>query len=110
MPTRSPRPSDVDLTGGFRLDLKTGLLLVALGMSWRDQSSKIDAVNTRLDLEAKGRAEVAAANREADKARAELATQQQQALASSLAKLEGQLKVTSMDVGDLKVQVLSKGK
>jgi len=105
MAVRTPPSVDLTGAGGFKIDLKTGLLLIALGMSWRDQSNKIDTINTRLDLEAKSRAEVMVA-REA------LAAQQQMALAASLAKLEGQLKITSMDVGDLKteVQVLSKGK
>lgn len=105
MPTRqSPsRPSDVDLTGGFRLDLKTGVLLLGIAASWWNQGSRIDAINTRLELEAKARVEVAAAEREAEKARGELAAQQQKVLADSLVKLEAQLKVTSMDVGDLKL-------
>lgn len=103
------RQQDVDLTNGFRLDLKTMLLLVALGGSWYSQGSKIDQVNQRLDLEGKSRAEVAAAEREAEKARADLAAQQQQNLAASLAKLEAQLKVTSMDVGDLKILTAKKG-
>lgn len=101
--------SDVDLTSGFRLDLKTMLLLVALGGSWYSQGSKIDSVTQRLDLEAKARGEIAAAEREAASARADLATQQQKSLAESLAKLEAQLKVTSLDVGDLKILTAKKG-
>jgi len=102
-------PRDVDLTGGFRLDLKTGMLLLALGASWWNQGNKIDAITQRLDLEAKARAEVSAAERDAERARAELAAQQQKALADGLAKVEAQMKITSMDVGDLKVQTAKKG-
>lgn len=36
------RSSDVDLAGGFRLDLKTGLLLGALLWSWWDQRGQAD--------------------------------------------------------------------
>lgn len=118
--TRRP-PSDVDLTGGFRLDLKTGLLLVALGGSWYSQGSKIDSINQRLELQEKARAEVMLAQREAEKARSEVAAAQQRALADALAaqqkslaeslsKLEAQLKVTSMDVGDLRIQTAKGGK
>lgn len=110
MPPRRATPSDVDLTGGFRLDLKTGLLLVALGGSWYSQGSKIDSINQRLDLQDKARAEVTAALREAEKARAEVAAAQQKSLADALAKLEVQLKVTSMDVGDLRIQTAKGGK
>lgn len=34
------RSTDVDLAGGFRFDLKTGLLLAALLASWYDQRSQ----------------------------------------------------------------------
>ncbi len=36
------RLHDVDLAGGFRLDLKTGLLLGALLWSWWDQRGQAD--------------------------------------------------------------------
>lgn len=103
MPTSSARPSDVDLTGGFRLDLKTGVLLLGIAASWWNQGNRIDAINTRLELEAKARVEVAAAERDAEKARSDLAAQQQKSLTDALAKLEGQLHLTALDVNDLKV-------
>ncbi len=99
----SSRPADLDLTGGFRLDLKSIILIAGVLGSWYSQSGKIDAITARLDLEAKASATIKAAENDAAKARGELAAEQQRALAESLTKLEGQLKVTSMDVSDLKI-------
>lgn len=106
---QQPPSRDVDLTAGFRLDLKTIALVVAVGASWYSQVGRIDSINQRMDLEAKARTEVQAAEREAEKARADLAAAQQRALAESLAKLEAQLKVTSMDVSDLRIANGKKG-
>lgn len=106
---RSSRPADLDLTGGFRLDLKTILVIAAVLTSWYNQTGRIDTITQRLDLEAKASAAVKAAERDAVSARADLAAQQQRSLSESLAKLEGQLKVTSMDVADLKI-LTSKGR
>jgi len=107
--TPSTPHRDVDLTGAFRLDLKTIALVVAVGASWYSQVGRIDSINQRMDLEAKARTEVQAAQRDAEKARADLAAQQQSSLAESLAKLEAQLKVTSMDVSDLRIANGKKG-
>lgn len=35
-----PKISDIDLAGGFRLDLKTGVLLLALAAQWWDQRAQ----------------------------------------------------------------------
>lgn len=36
------RSTDIDLAGGFRLDLKTGLLLLALAAQWWDMRAQED--------------------------------------------------------------------
>jgi hypothetical protein len=109
-PQPQPQPAAVDLTGGgrFNLDLKTILVIVALVGSYYGQTGKIDAINARLDLQDKTRVEVQAAHSEADKARAELAAVQQKALADSISKLDKQLTMTALDVGDLKTAIALK--
>lgn len=94
---------DVDLTGGFRLDLKTLGLVILLVGSWYTQTSKIDNLSARLDLQEKARAEVEKARSETEDAKLALAAQQQRVFESSLQELKAQLKLTAMDVGDLKV-------
>lgn len=45
MPTRGTQQgpqTDVDLTGGFRIDLKTGVLLGALLLQWWDGTRRAD--------------------------------------------------------------------
>lgn len=101
-------PSDIDLTGGFRLDLKTLALVILLVGSWYTQTSKIDALSARLDLQEKARAEVELARRETEHAKLALAEQQQKVFESALAELKAQLKLTALDVGDLKV-IAAKG-
>lgn len=44
---RQVRKTDIDLTGGFRLDLKTGLVLLALAFQWwdgREQANRQAAI------------------------------------------------------------------
>jgi hypothetical protein len=94
---------DVDLTGGFRLDLKTLGLVILLVGSWYTQTSKIDNLSSRLELESKARVEVEKARKETEDAKREVALQQQRAFESTLGELKQQLKLTALDVGDLKV-------
>lgn len=103
-----PRPSDIDLTGGFRLDLKTLGLVILLVGSWYTQSNKIDALGARLDLQDKARAEVELARKETEDAKLALAAQQQKVFEAALAEMKAQLKLTALDVGDLKV-IAAKG-
>lgn len=109
LPTTKPRnrnvptPADIDLTGGFRLDLKTLALVILLVGSWYTQTSKIDNLSARLDLQDQARAEVEKARKETEDAKLQLAAQQQRVFESALSELKAQLKLTALDVGDLKV-------
>jgi sortase (surface protein transpeptidase) len=103
-----PRPSDIDLTGGFRLDLKTLALVILLVASWYNQTSKIDNLSARLDLQEQARTEVEKARKETEDAELRLAAQQQRNFESALGELKAQLKLTAMDVGDLKVLAAAK--
>lgn len=98
-----PKATDIDLTGGFRLDLKTLGLVILLVGSWYTQTSKIDNLSARLDLQDKARAEVEKARRETDETKLQLQAQQQRVFEAALQELKAQLKLTAMDVGDLKV-------
>jgi hypothetical protein len=106
---KPPMAKDVDLTGGFRLDLKTMILIAVMLGSWYSQGSKTDAISQRLDLQDKARAQVEAANRETEKVREDAVSQQTRVLADSLHTLEQQLKLTSMDVNDLKILTAKRG-
>lgn len=98
-----PKPSDIDLTGGFRLDLKTLSLVILLVASWYNQTNKIDNLSARLDLQEQARTEVEKARKETEDAELRLAAQQQRNFEAALSELKAQLKLTAMDVGDLKV-------
>lgn len=95
MPTRAPRPPDVDLTGGFRLDLKTGVLLLGLAASWYNQGSKIDAVRQKVEDQETSRTKISQLAQEG-------AIKDQQATTAALAELRGQVKLMAMDITDLK--------
>jgi multidrug resistance efflux pump len=101
------RVQDIDLTGGFRLDLKTLALVILLVGSWYTQTSKIDNLSARLDLQDKARAEVEKARQETEDAKLQLAAQQQKVFEAALSELKAQLKLTALDVGDLKVLAAS---
>lgn len=105
-----PRATDVDLTGGFRLDLKTLSLVILLVGSWYTQTNKIDNLSARLDLQEQARTEVEKARKETEDAELRLAAQQQRNFEAALSELKAQLKLTAMDVGDLKVIAASKAK
>lgn len=101
---------DVDLTGGFRLDLKTLSLFLALAGSWYTQTSKIDALKVQLDLQEKARMEVKSAEQKADDARRQQAASERQQLQDALGELKAQMKLTALDVGDLKVSAAARSK
>jgi Tfp pilus assembly protein PilO len=113
-PPRRPASPDVDLVaGGFRLDLKTVVLLGALLLAWFDttQESKAQGEENRAEL-AQLRTEV----QEQEKARVAVAAAQsesqqikQDALVKALEELEKQLKMTSLDIADLRVSVAESG-
>jgi hypothetical protein len=113
MPPRrptAPAARDVDLVaGGFRLDVKTMLLLGGLLLAWYDttQESKAQGEQNRAELaqlrtevqeQEKARVAVAAAESEAQQVK-------QDALVKALEELEKQLKLTSLDIADLRVAV-----
>jgi hypothetical protein len=113
MPPRrpvAPPTRDVDLvTGGFRLDLKTMLLLGGLILAWYDstQESKaqgeqnraeIALLRTEVRVQDEARVAVAAAESNAQQVK-------QDALVSALDELKAQLKLTSLDIADLRVAV-----
>lgn len=100
---RQVRRTDIDLTGGFRLDLKTLGMVVLLAGSWFNLTSTISGVRTQLDLQEKSRQEIRAAEREAEQARREKDDSERAALQAALNELKAQAKVTSIDVADLKV-------
>lgn len=89
------RPSDVDLTGGFRLDLKTGILLLGLAASWWNQGNKIDAIRQKIDDQETARGKISQLATDA-------AIKDQQATTAALAELRGQVKLMAMDITDLK--------
>lgn len=99
------RAQDVDLTGGFKLDLKTLGLFLMLAGSWYSQGSKTDAVSTKMDVQEKARIEVEAAKREADEARRQQDASERKALQDAISDLKAQMKLTALDVADLKVAV-----
>lgn len=96
---------DVDFTRGFRFDIKTLGVLLALAGSWYTQTGKIDSLREVIELREKTRIEVEAAKREADEARRQLDAQERKALADALTEVRGQLKLTALDVSDLKVAI-----
>ncbi len=104
MSRNTQQQRDLDLTGGFRLDLKTLTLIALLICSWYSQGGKIDQLNQRMDSQEKSRSEIEAARRDAEAAHAETAVAQQKALSDGLNELKAQLKMTALDVGDLKLQ------
>lgn len=96
MPARPARPSDVDLTtGGFRLDLKTGILLLGLAGSWWNQGNKIDAIRQKIDDQEASRSKISQLAQDA-------AIKDQQATSASLSDLRAQVKLMAMDITDLK--------
>lgn len=100
--------TDIDLTGGFRLDLKTLGMVVLLAGSWFNLTNAISGVNARLDLQEKSRQEIRAAEREAEQARRDKDDSERAALQAALNELKAQSKVTSIDVADLKVALATK--
>lgn len=102
-----PKVSDVDLTGGFRLDLKTLSLILLLVGSWYTQTNKIDSLSARLDLQEQARIQIEKARAETEDAKIEVAKQQQRGFEASLAEMKQQLKITAGDVGELKVLAAS---
>lgn len=95
------KPNDVDLTGGFRLDLRTLALILALAASWWDQKNNINAISQRIDLSEKARVAI-------EEAKNNLAQEQQRQFEQTLSKLEAQLKLTAIDVAELRVQTASR--
>lgn len=98
-----PKASDIDLTGGFRLDLKTLTLVILFVGNWYTQTNKIDNLSARLELQEQSRTEVEKARKETEDAELRLAAQQQRNFEAALSELKAQLKLTALDVGDLKV-------
>lgn len=97
MPPRRPSP-DVDLTGGFRLDLKTMILLLGLGASWWNVRAEVSQLRGEVTTREEARAQIEVAQAEARKA-------ERDALVSALEELKAQLKLTSLDIADLRVAV-----
>lgn len=106
MPSRS---TDVDLTGGFRLDLKTLGLFVALAASWYNQGGKIDSLREKLEIQEKSRIQIEEARRDTEKAKADALAIQLKQQAEALAKVEQQLKLTAYDVGQLGKDLAAQG-
>lgn len=78
------RIPDVDLAGGFRLDLRTGLLLVALLGQWYD-------------------------SRNQDRRQAEIAKVQSDQLTASLLEVKRVQTLQGYDLNDIKVALASRG-
>jgi hypothetical protein len=91
-------PSDVDLTGGFRLNLQTMVLLGGLLFSWWNVRAEINQVRTEVTAREEARAKIEQSQSEARKV-------ERDALVSTLEELKAQLKLTSLDIADLRVAV-----
>ena len=75
---------DVDLTGGFRLDLKTGLLLLAIAGQWYD-------------------------GRNQDQRQAEISRVQSEQLTSSLLEVKRVQTMQGYDLADIRVALAARG-
>lgn len=91
-------PQDVDLTGGFRLDLKTMILLGGLAASWWNVRGEVSQLRGEVTAREEARSKIEIAQAEARKA-------ERDALVSTLEELKAQLKLTSLDIADLRVAV-----
>lgn len=100
--------NDIDLTGGFRLDKVALGLFLALAGSWYTQTAKIDNLQVQLALQEKARTEVKAAEAQVEEARRKQDESERQQLRDSLGELKQQLKLTALDVADLKIAVGTK--
>lgn len=107
--------SDFDFTtGGFRLDLKTVLLLGGLAFSWWDNNaetrkqadlsrSEVSSLRSELERSEKARSEV-------EQARSLVIETQRRQLEDSLVDFKKKLEMASIDIADLKLTAARSGR